>query len=188
MSNEIRSRGATGRRGLTLLELALCITLLVSGITAIARLTLGVRRAAAMARDTELATEAAKAMLERVQAEAFPQAFRSFNGAGSDDPSGPNTAPGANFVVPGLRALPGDADGRPGEIVFPTNSAAPTVLREDVVDSKLGMPHDLNGDGVIDALNHATDYKLLPVLVRVTWQAVDGTTGKVELKTMLASY
>lgn len=181
------SRGRS-RRGLTLLELALCLTLLVSGITAIARLTLGVRRSAEVARESELATQAAKAMLERVQAEAFAQAFRSFNASGADDPSGPNTAPGANFAVPGLRPVPGDPDGRPGQVVFPTNPADPTQLREDVVDTKLGMPHDLNGDGVIDAANHATDYKLLPVLVRVRWQAPDGSIATVELKTMLASY
>ncbi len=164
------------------------ITLLVIGITAISRLTLGLTRAANLAHESELATQAARGMLERIQAEAFLQSFRSFNALGTDDPSGPNTAPGANFAVRGLRALASDADGLPGEIVFPTRAGAPGVLREDVSDPKLGMPHDLNGDGLIDALNHATNYKLLPVLVRVRWQAADGTSASVELKTILANY
>ena len=179
---------ASRRRGLTLLELTFSITLLVIGISAISRLTVGLTRATSVARETELATQAAKAMLERIKAEAFLQAFRSFNDLGSDDPSGANTAPGANFAVPGLRAQPGDADGLPGEVVFPTVAGAPGVLRENVTDIKLGMPHDLNGDTLTDALNHATDYKLLPVLVRVRWRACDGTTGVVELKTCIANY
>jgi Tfp pilus assembly protein PilV len=174
--------------GLTLLEVVLSITLLLIGITAISRLTIGVTRASSMARDTELATEAAKAILERIQAEAFAQAFRSFNTTGADDPGLPNTSPGANFDVPGLRATPDDPDGQPGEVVFPCSPSDPTQLREDVVDAELGMPRDLNGDGLIDAANHATNYKLLPVLVRVRWQAADGTTGRVTLKTMLANY
>jgi len=177
-----------GRRGLTLLELTFSITLLVIGISAISRLTVGLTRATSVARESELATQAAKAMLERIKAEAFLQAFRSFNALGSDDPSGADTAPGANFAVPGLRAIPGDADGLPGEIVFPTVAGAPGVLREDVTDTKLGMPHDLNGDNATDGLNHATDYKLLPVLVRVRWQAADGTNASTELKTILANY
>jgi len=175
-------------RGLTLLELSFAITLLVIGISAISRLTLGLTRAAGMARETELATAAARTMLERIQAEAFSQAFRSFNALGSDDPSGANTAPGANFAVPGLRAARGDADGMPGQVQFPTPSAWPGVLREDVSDSGLGMPQDLNSDGVIDSANHSTDYKLLPVRVRVRWEAADGSTGAVELTTMLANY
>jgi type II secretory pathway pseudopilin PulG len=181
-------RGSRGRRGLTLLELAFSITLLVIGITAISRLTVGLTRAGNMARQTELATGAARLMLERIQAEAFSQAFRSFNALGSDDPSGANTAPGANFAVAGLRATPGDADGLPGEVLFPTPANLPGVLRENVNNSTLGMPQDLNGDGVVDAANHSTDYKLLPLLVRVRWEAVDGTTGLVELRTMLANY
>src|SRR5882672_3401343 len=135
------------RRGLTLLEVAFSITLLVIGIAAISRLTIGLSRAASVARESELATQAAKAMLERIQGEAFLQAFRSFNALGTDDPSGANTAPGANFAVPGLRAVPGDADGLPGEVVFPTPAGGPGVLRENVNNAKLGMPHDLNGDG-----------------------------------------
>lgn len=173
---------------MTLLEVAFSITLLVIGISAISRLTVGLTRAASTARELELATQAAKAMLERIQSGAYLQSFRSFNALGSDDPAGANTAQGANFAVPGLRAQPGDADGRPGEILFPTPAGQPGVLRENVVDAKLGMPHDLNGDGAIDALNHATDYKLLPVLVRVRWQSADGTRASTELKTIFANY
>ena len=175
-------------RGLTLLEMALSITLLVMGISALSRVTVSLARAGSMARENETATQSARAMLERIQAESFSQAFRSFNATGADDPGGANTAPGANFAVRGLRALPGDPDGLPGEVLFPSTAGQPAQLREDVVDAHLGMPQDLDGNGVVDSANHATDYKLLPVRVRVRWQSRDGSTGVVELATYLANH
>ena len=183
-----RNPGRRSARGLTLLELVCSITVLALGISGLARVTLGLQRAGSAARETELATQAARAMLERIQAESFAQAFRSFNATGADDPGGANTAQGANFDVAGLRALPDDADGRPGEIVFPTAAGQPGVLSETVVDARLGMPQDLDGNGSVDALDHATDYELLPVLVRVRWQSRDGSAGAIELKTILANY
>jgi prepilin-type N-terminal cleavage/methylation domain-containing protein len=176
------------RRGLTLLELVCSIAVLTLGISGLARVTLGLQRAGSASRETELATQAARAMLERIQAESFAQAFRSFNATGADDPGGVNTAPGASFAVAGLRALPNDADGQPGEIVFPTVAAQPGVLSENVNDARLGMPQDLDGNGAVDTLNHATDYQILPVLVRVRWQSRDGSSGTVELQTILANY
>ena len=193
MAATVRSRGGSAARaargsGFTLLELMFSIVLLVIGITAISRLTVGVTRQANFQRECALATEGARAMLERIQAESFSQGFRAFNASSADDPGGAGTAPGANFAITGLRALPDDPDGMPGEIIMPTPAGQPEQLREDVDDPKLGMPHDLNGNGVVDFANHATDYKLLPVLVRVRWQACDGTNGVVELKTCLANY
>ena len=49
-------------------------------------------------------------------------------------------------------------------------------------------PQDLDASGTIDSVNHATDYKLLPVLVRVRWRSLDGSTGEVELGTTLANF
>jgi len=177
-----------GTRGLTLLELVCSITVLALGISSLARVTVGLQRAGSVSRETELATQAARAMLERIQAESFAHAFRSFNGTGADDPGGVDTAPGASFAVAGLRAQPADADGLPGEILFPSPLGQPGVLDETVNDPRLCMPQDLDGNGTVDSNNHATDYELLPVLVRVRWQSQDGSSGAVELKTILANY
>jgi hypothetical protein len=57
-------------------------------------------------------------------------------------------------------------------------------LREDVVDAALGMPRDLSGDGVVDGLNHAGDYSILPVRVRVEWSGARGDET-FELETIL---
>ena len=60
-------------------------------------------------------------------------------------------------------------------IIFPSaRVGAVSELREDLVMPQLGLPADLNGDGVIDGLNHAGDYTLLPVQIRVQWVTPDG--------------
>lgn len=43
-------------------------------------------------------------------------------------------------------------------------------LREDYIDARLGMPRDLNGDSLIDDLDHADDYIVLPVHVQIRWR------------------
>src|SRR5205085_8105191 len=136
-------------------------------------------------REVDRATQAARQILERIEATAFADRFRSFNADPTDDPGGAGTAPGANFAVTGLSALPGDADGFPGQVIFPTLAGFPLQLREDVAMPELGMPRDLNGDGIVDGANHAVDYKLLPVIVRIPWRGVGGA-GTVEVKSMLA--
>ena len=76
----------------------------------------------------------------------------------------------------------GDGDGLAGEIEFPTTTigGGPVQqLREDIVNEALGMPRDLNGDG-IDALDHApSDYLALPTTILVRWV---GANGNCELR------
>ena len=127
-----------------------------------------------------LATQQARSVLEEIEEASFDQAFALYNASAADDP-GPN-APGAGFAVSGLTPLANDADGLAGSIVFPVSG---TQLRENLTLRTLGMPHDLNGDGAIDALNHAGDYRLLPVLVRVAWRGPNGPM-QVELRTILS--
>jgi hypothetical protein len=79
------------------------------------------------------------------------------------------------FDVTGLIPVSGAPAGKPGQICFPgSTQASPNTLLENVTDTNLGMPRDLNGDGVIDGNNHAADYKILPVTVRVQWQSKNG--------------
>ncbi|MFN0244249.1 MAG: hypothetical protein ACKVWV_15275 [Planctomycetota bacterium] len=126
-------------------------------------------------RETALAQEAVQRQMELLQGTLFEETFRRFNTNPNDDPGVAGTAPGANFAVFGLDVTDGDADGRAGQIEFPTLDVAGVLqLREDVVDLTLGMPRDLNGSGTTDALDHANDYRLLPVRVRVQWRGVAG--------------
>lgn len=127
-------------------------------------------------RETALAQEGLRAALERIRGATFGEAFVRHNANAADDPGGAGTAPGANFAIEGLQAAEGDADGFVGQFTFPTISVAGVPqLREDVTDAAMGMPADLNGDGAVDALNHATNYRLLPVRVTIRWRGVSGT-------------
>ena len=123
------------------------------------------------------AADAARATLETLRAEPLSQIFALYNADPADDPAG--GAPGDRFSVPGLQD---DAGGDlVGRVVFPTIAGA---LREDVDDPVLGLPRDLNGDRVIDDLDHALDYAFLPVRVVVEWSSKAGPR-RVELNTTL---
>lgn len=141
-------------------------------------------RAQAMAREQNLALEACRQQLEMIKTETLRDRFREYNTSGTDDVDGPGRGPGPNFAVPGLSAIEGDADGLAGEVVLPVAAGAPLVLREDLVLPEFGTPLDLDCDGVVDATNHAADYQILPVLVRVRWRSPAGT-ATVQLTSIL---
>jgi hypothetical protein len=90
-------------------------------------------------------------------------------------------SPGNSFAVHGLSPQSGDADGCAGAIQFPGNGLK---LREDGSDAELGMPRDLDGDGLTDATDHAGDYRLLPVRVVISWHGKTGNSS-LELVTVL---
>ena len=88
-----------------------------------------------------------------------------------------------------MTALTGDADGLVGEILFPTITLAGGGLQllENLADPRFHTPRDLSGDGVIDGADHATDYRLLPAVIRVTWRGEVGN-NVTEFKTMIVEY
>ena len=90
-------------------------------------------------------------------------------------------------TVTAVAARDNDPDGIIGEVVFPTEMNGGVLeLREDVVDASMGMPRDLNLDGVIDALDHSNDYRILPVVIRVDWES--GTRDReFEVRTILGA-
>ena len=132
-------------------------------------------------RESVLAAEAGRRMLEVLRNEEFVGLFARYNASAADDPP-LVTSPGPHFEVTGLTPADGDADGCVGEIVFP---APGPVLREDAVDPPLGLPRDLDGDDTIDAEDHASDYVVLPILVRLSWKSQAGTRT-LEMYTLLA--
>lgn len=133
-------------------------------------------------RETTLAYLEAQRVVERLQSQPFDEVFARFNATQADDPAG--DSPGELFDVAGLNVRAGDADGSVGQIIFPTDPADDSALREDLQDAALGMPRDLNADGVLDNDDRAGDYEVLPVRVRVEWRGRSGNRF-VELHTVL---
>ncbi|MCI0635908.1 MAG: hypothetical protein L0206_18620, partial [Actinobacteria bacterium] len=123
---------------------------------------------------------AALSAVDQVRSVPFAEAFARFNATADDDLAG--TCPGSSFDAPGLEAVPADPDGLPGEILFPGDGF---LLSEEVDDASLGMPRDLSGDGAIDGADHAADYVVLPVKVRVEWTGPSGPR-RIEVVTTLA--
>ena len=84
--------------------------------------------------------------------------------------------------MPGLDPRPDDPDGFVGRILLPERDGA---LREDASDVELGLPRDLDGDTLVDDLDHRGDYRILPVKVEIAWQSPLGPR-RIEMFTMLA--
>jgi hypothetical protein len=138
--------------------------------------------------ERELALAAARDVLHALRGEELGRVFARFNSDPHDDPAGPGSAPGAGFDVRGLAPSSRDADGRAGEIQFPTqrDRSGRLALREDLASYELGMPRDLDGDGAIDGRDHSADYGQLPVRIVVRWESA-GAERAVEVRWLLVS-
>lgn len=198
-----RARRASSRSGLSLVEILVALSVLVVAASIFCQTLLSTTRMRHVNRENSLAADGARVILERMRNEFFLEIYRDYNEDPADDPGGKGTGPGHLFDVPGLEPLDGAPGGKVGRVTFPTMTVqvspggggklglgAPVTqwhLREDFVDEHLGMPRDLNGDNVVDTANHASDYLLLPVRVRLEWKSGSGGR-KFELVTQLGDF
>ncbi len=168
-------RARSARAGFSLIELMIAsfvLTIAVCGVSGSMLSALALNR---VNRETALAHEAVRRVMEEAHGVPFNELFARYNASAADNPAG--VSPGRNFAVFGLEPQAGDADGFVGEVTFPTTVVGGVEqLREDVVDAGLGMPRDLNGITIPgdELLNHALDYRVLPMRVRVSWRGVSG--------------
>lgn len=171
-----------GRRGFTMLEITVSILILTVAAYILSS-TIGASLSHAVSkREQATAVEATRNTLESMRATPFIDLFVSYNANPADDPLGPGTAPGPTFAVPGLEPVI-DAGGvaRPvGRVLLPEVDGQ---LREDVPNQALGMPRDLSGDIVVDALDHSNDHLVLPAVVRIEWRSRLGPR-RFEMSTM----
>ena len=162
------ARGSA-RKGFTLLEVTLAMSVLVIAMMAVSATAL---RAHALRRenhDRSVAENAVRMIAERIQSVA--RIARS-------DPAGwaqnvvaalnPGGQIGNTFALPELTPLDGAAS--VGSISVITNETA----TDDALKAELGMPRDLDGDGVVASADVGHTARLLPVIVRARWKGVSG--------------
>ncbi len=196
-----------GRRGFTLVEMIIALSIMLVAASIFCRMVASTSKLREVNRENAIAADAARVLLEQMRSVAFSEVFALYNDDASDDPSGAGTAPGNGFSVADLRPLPASPNGLVGEVILPIQlveveeeagavklggESGPVVvqelwLREDTVDAELGMPRDLNGDNVVDELDHANDYIILPVCIVVRWQGVFGARS-MRVVTMLTDF
>lgn len=168
--------------GFGLVEVMVALAIIAVGIVGLLGALLPAIQLSDTSRETTVAMNAARKMIVIMDRSwSFNDTFAMYNEDSADDPDGAGTAPGPGFIVEDLSAQPGDADGFVGRISFP---GAGAVLREDTINPELGMPRDLNGDGVVDAADHSGNYIILPVTVFIEWQGASGLRS-TEISTLL---
>jgi prepilin-type N-terminal cleavage/methylation domain-containing protein len=168
--HSLRPRACSQRGGFSLVEVAVTVAVLVVGAGMLAQTIVALGKVNDTNRETALAMQAVRNMLETLRSEPLEDVFALYNADPSDDPGGKGSAPGSHFTVDELSANEG-ATVSTGTIAFPSVNGE---LREDFVDAELGMPRDLNGDRDIDADDHSGDYGILPVRIQIDWS---GRTG-----------
>ncbi len=176
------------RRGMTLVEVMVAIVILTVSVYMLTSTVTAAIGHSNATRERGLAVDATMNLFERMRAESFEELYARYNSDPNDDPDGAGTAPGKYFNVEGLDLQEGDLDGFVGEVLLPvveTKQGLP-ALRENSDLPEFGLPRDLNGDLMIDGRNHAEDYIILPVKVRIAWK---GGTGNrtFEMSTMFSA-
>lgn len=177
-----------GKAGFTIVEVMVAVVVLVIAIVGIVGAMLSAMALNRVNRETAIAQQAARRMVETVAGVPFREAYAVFNTVNGDDGGMSMAERGPSFVVDGLQPQTGDADGVCGRIEFPVFDAGfgAVELREDVADAGLGLPGDIDGDGILGENADMTDtYRLLPVRVLVEWRGVSGDRS-IELESMMS--
>jgi type II secretory pathway pseudopilin PulG len=102
-------------------------------------------------------------------------------------PSGGSTGGTTGGSTGGKTGKTGKVGGTSGGGGSGSSTSTTWELREDYQDEGLGLPRDLNGDSILDSLDHSKDYILLPILIRVKWEGENGPRV-FEVYTMLSDY
>jgi type II secretory pathway pseudopilin PulG len=157
--------------GFTLIEVLVSFSALLVVLLGFTRMLLSSSIAASTTHEATLAKEAARAKIEELRAADFSTLFAVYGAA-------------PDFAISGLDAMLGDADGQPGEILFPVQAG---MLSETLALPEFGLPADLNGDGDAEDADVTADYRVLPVVVRVEWRG-SGCAGRVEFRTLMGDF
>jgi prepilin-type N-terminal cleavage/methylation domain-containing protein len=158
----------SARSGFTLVELAVGIAILTIGTLAMLSTVVASQKLETSNRERLLARMGAQSVVRDVQitarAVAAEQGLEDWGTNFIAELSAPN-----NWVpVDGLQ--PWSNLQNVCEVVIVNDETA----SDDDLGFELGMPRDLNGDGVVDDTAVTSEGKLFPVIVRVRWETPAG--------------
>lgn len=165
----------TGVSGFTMVEVMVALVLVMIALSGYSRSLVSSMVASDTNEELRIASEAARVWMERLQGTDFDEVWARY---GHSD---------AAFPVAGLAARGGDQNGDVLFLDFPIIGNSNSVLREDANIPALGLPRDLNADGVVDSEDHSDDYVILPIRVRLEWEGSRGD-GYLEFQTLLSGF
>ena len=163
------ARVRRARRGFTLIEVAFAITVLLVALMSLSAASLSMHSLRRQNRERAVAQNAVRTVAENVHSVARKEIGQpgswAQNVVGSLCPHGMLQA---SFDVPGLN--PQDGDAHVGTMTFVADETATDAS----LGVQLGMPRDLDGDGIVGSTNVLATGRILPVVVRIRWQGVRG--------------
>ena len=161
----------SGVRGFSLLEMMIAMSMFAAVATAMMVCFSHASLSDVTSAENVKARAAATRIMDSIRdysSTSFETTYAYFNDNPYDDPDGYHTAPGNSSIVEELNSPNGTAFAR---IEFPEVNSQ---LREDTDNAELGMPRDLDADGVVGINPVNGTYKLLPVKVVISWSGVGG--------------
>jgi type II secretory pathway pseudopilin PulG len=167
------SRTTTG--GFTLIEAVVVLSILVMGLLAMTSTSVTVNALREADRERRLASSALDSIIEDIKRTAATQV--------GSDPSwsenfikaySPGGNPGPEYPVHGLEPQDGEAS-----IVTITVTRDET-LTDAEIGANLGMPRDLDNDGLVSNTDVNGTATILPVIVRLRWAGASGNRELVQ--------
>ncbi len=165
-----RTRGfRPARSGFTLLEVAFTLGILVIAIASSSVTTISLSALRRANRERSVSHNAAAALAERIHSIAHakigePGAW----GRNVVESVCPASTVGTSFDVPELE--PQDGLAHVGAVLFVTDE----TRTDEALGAQLGLPRDLDGDGVADKVDALGSARLLPVVVELRWKGIRG--------------
>jgi hypothetical protein len=163
-------RPAKSRSGFTLVEIGLAMTVLMVALMAMSASTLRSHSLRRQNRERAVAQNAMRQVSEEIHA-LSDQIRRTTAGSWSRDlvtALQPGGTLGETFEVRELNPQLGHA----------TVGSITVVLDESLTDAELrlelGMPRDLDGDGLTDNADVSDAARILPIIVQAKWKGVSG--------------
>ena len=162
-------RKALQQAGFSLVEVVIAMTVLMIGLLALTSTSVVAHSLEKADDSRQIAGQALRGCVERAHAVSI-QALADDTGWSQAVVSAfeAGNLPGPEFAVAGLS--PWEGESSVGTIQVITDE----TLSDDNLGVSLGMPRDLNGDGLVSDFDVFATGILLPVIARVRWDAGEG--------------